>query len=83
MSIPIPHPCGLRPRSDGHTLYLLRRDIETLGEQRQLPADHPAVRVHLTASLLQQADTILSHAVRDAVVAGYTDLELRILIGLG
>jgi hypothetical protein len=78
----IPHLCDLRPASDPHTLRAVRSSIETLAQQRQLPGDHPAVRIHLIASLLQQADTCLTHAVRDAVDAGYTNLELRVLTGL-
>lgn len=56
MNTPVPHPCDLRPRSDPPTLQLLQSTIETLAQQRHLPSNHPAVRMHLVASLLQQAE---------------------------
>lgn len=78
----IPHTCDLRPCIDRHTYQLLDHTINELARRRYLPASHPAIRLHLIASLLDQTDALQTHAVIDALDHGYTDTEITILLGL-
>lgn len=79
----IPHVCDLRPRTDHHTHRLLDQAIAHLARLRDLPDGHPAIRLHLTASLLQQGETALTTAATELTRHGYTDTQICILAGLG
>jgi hypothetical protein len=78
----MPHVCDLRPAIDGDTHQVVDQALEQLHRLRDLPAD-PAVRIHLVSSLLQQGEGHLATAVADATRHGYTDIQIRILLGLG
>jgi hypothetical protein len=78
-----PHPCDLRPATDPHTRQLLDHAVRELARLRNLSAHDPAARLHLIGSLLEQGEHTLSNAVIDAIDVGHTDLEIRILLGLG
>lgn len=78
-----PHACDLRPHLDRHTYEVLAQAIDLLAWWRDLPAEHPAVRLHLIASLAEQTEALQTHATIEALDAGYTDTEIAILLGLG
>lgn len=78
----IPHVCDLRPHLDRHTYDVATQAIDLLAWWRDLPAEHPAVRLHLIASLSEQTEALQTHAIIEALDAGHTDTEIAIILGL-
>ncbi len=65
--------------------HLMRRhaQLDILGVLRDLATDDPAMRLHLLASLIRQAETGLTSATLDAHDHGYTTTEITVLLDLG